>query len=230
MGGLVLVRLDFIHDVPIGHCVRAPVIKSGYRVFMAQRADASCLFACERVKAWCCRCQRCEFINNGASTAARQEIARFIGIADCQGCCGKSIAFFTVRQHDNSNGDCRAIKNGGVSAGIEHLINIAAFVCSGAIGSCDAYSLIHDAGVKKRSSICPICVHSYAIDAVECGFCNPGMIMNAIALFRENPEPTDDEIKRYLAGNLCRCSGYEGQLRGIHAFMEYRKQGGAACE
>ena len=66
--------------------------------------------------------------------------------------------------------------------------------------------------------------------AEQCGFCNPGMIMNAIALFRENPEPTDDEIKRYLAGNLCRCSGYEGQLRGIHAFMEYRKQGGAACE
>ena len=66
--------------------------------------------------------------------------------------------------------------------------------------------------------------------AEQCGFCNPGMIMNAIALFRENPEPTDDEIKRFLAGNLCRCSGYEGQLRGIHAFMEYKKQGGAACE
>ena len=66
--------------------------------------------------------------------------------------------------------------------------------------------------------------------AEQCGFCNPGMIMNAIALFRENPEPTDEEIKQYLAGNLCRCSGYEGQLRGIHAFMEYRKQGGAACE
>lgn len=40
MRGLVLVWLDFIHDVPIGYCVRAPVIKSGYRVFMAQRADA----------------------------------------------------------------------------------------------------------------------------------------------------------------------------------------------
>ena len=56
------------------------------------------------------------------------------------------------------------------------------------------------------------------------------MIMNAIALFRENENPTDEEIKEYLAGNLCRCSGYEGQLRGIHAFMEYRKKGGAVCE
>ena len=40
--------------------------------------------------------------------------------------------------------------------------------------------------------------------AEQCGFCNPGMIMNAIALFRETSDPTDEEIKRYLAGNLCR--------------------------
>lgn len=59
--------------------------------------------------------------------------------------------------------------------------------------------------------------------AEQCGFCNPGFIMNAIALFRENPDPTDEEILEYLAGNLCRCSGYEGQLRGIRAFLDYRK-------
>ena len=64
--------------------------------------------------------------------------------------------------------------------------------------------------------------------AEQCGFCNPGMIMNAIALFRETADPTDEEIRRYLAGNLCRCSGYEGQLRGIHEFMNYKKEGGAS--
>ena len=41
--------------------------------------------------------------------------------------------------------------------------------------------------------------------AEQCGFCNPGFIMNALALFRENPDPGEDEIKEYLAGNLCRC-------------------------
>lgn len=50
--------------------------------------------------------------------------------------------------------------------------------------------------------------------------------MNALALFRENPEPGEEEIKEYLAGNLCRCSGYEGQLRGILAFLEWRKKEG----
>ena len=62
--------------------------------------------------------------------------------------------------------------------------------------------------------------------AEQCGFCNPGMIMNAIALFRENPWPDREEIQEYLAGNLCRCSGYEGQLRGILAFLEYKRQKG----
>ena len=52
--------------------------------------------------------------------------------------------------------------------------------------------------------------------AEQCGFCN---------LLRENPDPTDDEIRAYLAGNLCRCSGYEGQLRGIRAYLDYKRQG-----
>ena len=64
--------------------------------------------------------------------------------------------------------------------------------------------------------------------ADQCGFCNPGFVMNTIALLRENPDPSDDEIRAYLAGNLCRCSGYEGQLRGIRNYLDYinrKKQG-----
>lgn len=63
--------------------------------------------------------------------------------------------------------------------------------------------------------------------AEQCGFCNPGLMMNAIALFRENPDPNEEEIKEYLSGNLCCCSGYEGQLRGIQAFLEWKKGGQA---
>ena len=59
--------------------------------------------------------------------------------------------------------------------------------------------------------------------ADQCGFCNPGFVMNTIALLRENPDPTDDEIRAYLEGNLCRCTGYEGQLRGIRNYLNSRK-------
>ncbi|MFR1833711.1 MAG: (2Fe-2S)-binding protein [Lachnospiraceae bacterium] len=61
--------------------------------------------------------------------------------------------------------------------------------------------------------------------AEQCGFCNPGLMMNAIALFREYPDPDEETIKEYLSGNLCRCSGYEGQLRGIQAFLKWKKEG-----
>ena len=61
--------------------------------------------------------------------------------------------------------------------------------------------------------------------ADQCGFCNPGFVMNTIALLRENPDPTDDEIRAFLAGNLCRCPGYEGQLRGTRSYLDSRKGG-----
>lgn len=60
--------------------------------------------------------------------------------------------------------------------------------------------------------------------AEQCGFCNPGFVMNALALFRENPYPDEDTIKEFLAGNLCRCSGYEGQLRGIMNYLDDKRK------
>lgn len=60
--------------------------------------------------------------------------------------------------------------------------------------------------------------------ADQCGFCNPGFVMNTIALLREYENPTDDDIRSFLAGNLCRCSGYEGQLRGIRAYLNARNK------
>ena len=59
--------------------------------------------------------------------------------------------------------------------------------------------------------------------ADQCGYCSPGFIMNVLAMAKELKKPTEQEIKEYLAGNLCRCSGYEGQLRGIRNFLDSRK-------
>ena len=53
----------------------------------------------------------------------------------------------------------------------------------------------------------------------QCGFCNPGFIMNVLAMEDELDDPTEEEIKSYLSGNLCRCSGYESQLRAIKNYL-----------
>ena len=60
--------------------------------------------------------------------------------------------------------------------------------------------------------------------AEQCGFCNPGFIMNVFAMLEEMKEPTEEEIGEYLAGNLCRWSGFMGQTRSILAFLKYKKE------
>ncbi|PHV71397.1 (2Fe-2S)-binding protein [Sporanaerobium hydrogeniformans] len=56
--------------------------------------------------------------------------------------------------------------------------------------------------------------------AEQCGFCSPGFIMNVLAMKRELKNPGEQDIKAYLAGNLCRCTGYMGQLRAIQAYLQ----------
>lgn len=57
----------------------------------------------------------------------------------------------------------------------------------------------------------------------QCGFCAPGLIMTVLAMARELDDPGEDEIRAYLAGNLCRCSGYQSQLRAIQKYLAWRK-------
>lgn len=52
---------------------------------------------------------------------------------------------------------------------------------------------------------------------LQCGFCTPGMVMSAAALLKENPKPTEAEIRDYLEGNLCRCTGYHNIVKAIMA-------------
>jgi aerobic carbon-monoxide dehydrogenase small subunit len=51
---------------------------------------------------------------------------------------------------------------------------------------------------------------------LQCGFCTPGMIMATVALLEESPDPSDEEIRHGLEGNLCRCTGYENIVRAVH--------------
>lgn len=52
---------------------------------------------------------------------------------------------------------------------------------------------------------------------LQCGFCTPGMVMSAAALLKENPTPTEGEIREYLEGNICRCTGYHNIIKAIMA-------------
>ncbi len=62
--------------------------------------------------------------------------------------------------------------------------------------------------------------------ADQCGFCNPGFIINVIAMTRELENPDEEDIKEYLAGNLCRCTGFMGQLRAVKKYIEHKRSEG----
>ena len=53
--------------------------------------------------------------------------------------------------------------------------------------------------------------------AEQCGFCSPGMIMSTVALLQKNPKPTEEEIRRGLSGNICRCTGYQAMVDAIQS-------------
>jgi len=55
---------------------------------------------------------------------------------------------------------------------------------------------------------------------LQCGFCTPGFVMSITALLRDNPTPTDEEIREGLCGNFCRCTGYQGIINAVHRAAE----------
>ena len=121
---------------------------------------------------------------------------------------------------------CKSVKRGCETANCGlctvFMDNTPILSCSMLVARADGHSITTLEGLQDEAAEFGAFIADQG--AEQCGFCNPGFIMNALALFREKEYPSEDEIKEYLAGNLCRCTGYEGQLRGIQAFLAWKKQ------
>jgi carbon-monoxide dehydrogenase small subunit len=72
-------------------------------------------------------------------------------------------------------------------------------------------------GLSRGSEIDPLQKAFINHGAVQCGYCTPGIILSAKALLDENPNPTEDEVKKAIVGNLCRCTGYKKIIQAILA-------------
>lgn len=82
-------------------------------------------------------------------------------------------------------------------------------------------------GLAKGNDLHPIQKAFIDNGAIQCGFCTPGMILTAKALLDENPNPTRGEVKKALAGNLCRCTGYVKIVDAVLVAAEEMKKGGS---
>jgi aerobic carbon-monoxide dehydrogenase small subunit len=84
-------------------------------------------------------------------------------------------------------------------------------------------------GLSRTQNLDPLQTNFIKSGAIQCGFCTPGMLMSAKAMLNENPNPTKNDIREAIAGNLCRCTGYHRivQAIGQSALMEVKDHTGS---
>jgi len=87
--------------------------------------------------------------------------------------------------------------------------------CRMPVGAADGKRITTIEGVGTKNALHKVQEAFLVEDALQCGYCTPGMILTTVALLHKNPNPTDEEIVEYMNGNLCRCNGYPGILRAV---------------
>lgn len=90
--------------------------------------------------------------------------------------------------------------------------------CSVLAARCDGHRITTLEGLKEESKAFADCMAKQG--AEQCGFCSPGLMMQVLAMKKEKQNWDLEEIKYWLSGNLCRCTGYMGQMRAIQAYLK----------
>ena len=85
-------------------------------------------------------------------------------------------------------------------------------------------------GVARDGQLHPVQKAFNECHALQCGFCTPGMIMQAIDLLGDNPDPDELEVREGIEGNLCRCTGYQNIVRAVQSAAQAMKPGGQRTE
>ena len=102
----------------------------------------------------------------------------------------------------------RGCDTGDCGACTVHLNGRPVPSCLVLAATCDGADVLTVEGIAPDGRLHPLQQAFVEKGAIQCGFCTPGMLMSALALLEERPEPTEAEVRAALAGNLCRCTGY----------------------
>ena len=89
---------------------------------------------------------------------------------------------------------------------------------------CDGDEVLTIEGLERDGVLHPLQKSFIEVGAVQCGFCIPGMILSAKALLDRNPNPTREEIRRGLSGNLCRCTGYNKSIAAVERVVSEMRE------
>lgn len=96
--------------------------------------------------------------------------------------------------------------------------------CLTMIGQVDGHRVTTIEGVGRDERIAPLVPAFVESMAIQCGYCTPGMILSAAGLLLANPDPTEEEIRTAISGNICRCSAYEQIVRAVKVAAQARRE------
>ena len=91
----------------------------------------------------------------------------------------------------------------------------------------DGHEITTVEGLAPAGMLHPVQAAFWEMGGLQCGYCTAGMLNSVVALLSENPNPTDDEIRHGLEGNICRCTGYQGIIDSVRLAAEKMAAGGA---
>jgi carbon-monoxide dehydrogenase small subunit len=96
-----------------------------------------------------------------------------------------------------------------------HLDGLSVKSCTVLAVQADGHEVTTIEGLASDGELHPMQRAFHENHALQCGFCTPGMIMQSVSLLSENPDPSEDEIRDGLEGNLCRCTGYQNIVKAV---------------
>ncbi len=120
---------------------------------------------------------------------------------------GESL-LFALREHLGLPGSKNACEQGECGSCSVLLNGVLVCACLVLAGQADGHEVVTVEGLSPDGELHAVQEAYAATGAVQCGFCTPGLVVATVDLLARNPDPSDDEIREALSGNLCRCTGY----------------------
>lgn len=151
-----------------------------------------------------------EFILNGRQVTSYAE--------------GNTTLLEVLRQEMHLTGVKKGCETGECGACTVLMDGLNVNSCMVLIGEVAGHEITTIEGLSVNGELDPIQRAFAEKGAVQCGYCTPGMIMSVKGLLNRNPDPSPEEIREAVAGNLCRCTGYEQIFEAVQYAVEWRKQ------
>ena len=142
------------------------------------------------------------------------------GVSHTTGVEPRTLLVHFLREHLNLTGTHVGCDTTNCGACTVHLNGEAVKSCTVLAVQADGADVTTIEGISQNGDLHPMQRAFNETHGLQCGYCTPGMVMTAIKLLEDNPHATDDDIRRGLEGNLCRCTGYENIVAAVRTAAE----------